>query len=647
MVNKLHQLLLITLCVAIPVPSAFAQQGSGSSNDKGIMLALDNADVIDLIRWAQDVTQKNIILHPNVKGRVTVLAGDSMTREEAYRVFLSVLEVHGLAVIDSGESLKVIPIAGAKTSSLPMSKDGKLLAGEELVVKVIKVKNISANNLLNLLRPLIPQSGYVAAYPQTNMLIVAERASKIAQVMDIVQSMDKSGVIDIELITLEFASAREVSDVVTKLLPKQSGESAANAFNLAVDERSNSILMTGDPVSRQQIRSLIQRLDQPLQGQGNTQVIRIQYATAADLVPLLQSVSGSEQKKSKDQGLADVAVSIEPHDQLNALVITAPPSLLATMKGVIKELDVPRAQVLVEALIVEVNEDLAHNLGIQWTADPPSGNTDVIGGFRNFPSGLTPLSLGEDGAPVLGSGLSFGYLKNNDLRLIINALAGETNANILSTPTIVALDNEEASILVGSTVPFLTGQQQRPGDLNTFNTIQREDIGLSLTVTPRVNNNNSVTLAIDQSVESITQSPVETADIVTNKREIKTQVLIGDDQVLVLGGLMRDEFTETENKVPLLGSVPLLGRLFRSTSITATKANLLVFIHPRILHNSATLESYSSDRYNEMRERQLQFDKNTERFFILKDKPLLPKIKKLKPAQSDREPPTTSAENKP
>ena len=610
--------------------TAFSSYG----DEEKISLALDNADIIDLVRWAQEVTNKSIIVHPKVTGRVTVLAGESMSPSEAYEVFLSVLEVHDLTIVKSGDSLKVIPVAGAKTSSLPLSEGSDTLTREDMVVKVLKVKNISANSLLNFLKPMIPQSGYIAAYPQTNMLIIAERAAKIRQITNIVERMDEVGVIDIELITLEFASAREVNDVVSKLLPKQ-GNDAVNAFTLAVDERSNSILMTGDPVTRQQIRSLIQRLDQPLQGQGNTQVIRIQYATAKDLVPLLKSVSGSEQKKSKDQGLANVDVSIEPHEQLNALVITAPPSLLATMKGVIRELDVPRAQVLVEALIVEVNEDFTHNLGIQWQSDAPSGSTDVLGGFSNFPSGLNPFGLDSGGAPVLGSGLSFGYLRGGNLQLVINALSGETDANILSTPRIVALDNEEASILVGSTVPFLTGQQQRPGDLNTFNTIQREDIGLSLTVTPRVNNNNSVTLDIHQSVESITQSPVETADIVTNKREIKTRVLIGDDQVLVLGGLIRDEFIETENRVPVLGSIPLLGRLFRSTRVTTTKANLMVFIHPKILHNTDTLSRYSQDRYNKMRDRQLEFDQDTERFFILKDKPLLPKLNDQSELKSD------------
>lgn len=592
--------------------------------DEQITLSLDNADIIDLVRWARDATDKNIIVHPNVSGRVTVLAGEGMSQAEAYEVFLSVLQVHGLAVVEDEDSLKVIPDANARTSALPLTGDGSR-AREGMVVQVIKVQNISATNLLNLLRPMVPQSGYIAAYPQTNMLIIAARASKIRQVTRIVERMDEVGVIDIELITLEYASAREVNEVVTTLLPKQ-GNEAANAFTLAVDERSNSILMTGDPVTRQQIRSLIQRLDQPLQGEGNTKVIRVQYATAKDLVPLLQSVSGSEQKKSKDQGLANVDVSIEAHDQLNALVITAPPSLLSTIRGVIKELDVPRAQVRVEALIVEVNEDFTHSLGIEWQTDAPSGETDIIGGFSNFPGGLTRFNIDSDGNPAPGSGLSLGYLRAGNLQAVLNALTGETDANILATPTIMALDNEEASILVGSNVPFTTGQQQRPGDLNTFNTIQREDIGLTLKVKPHVNNNDLVTLELEQSVESISQSPVETVDIVTNKREIKTKVLIGDNQILVLGGLIRDEYTETENRVPLLGSIPLLGRLFRSTSITATKANLMVFIHPKILRNPNTLNQYSRDRYNDIRNRQLDFGKNTERFFVLKDKPLLPEL---------------------
>lgn len=620
----------------------------GVTAEEKITLSLDNADIIDLVRWASDVTDKNIILHPNVKGRITVLAGEGMSKQEAYEVFLSVLEVHDLTVVESGDTLKVIPVAGAKTAPLPLADSKNHFAREDMVVQVIKVKNVAASNLLNLLRPLVPQSGYVAAYPQTNMLIIADRTDKIKQITDIIDRMDEVGVIDIEMIKLEFASAREVNEVLNKLLPKQNGENAVNSFNLAVDERSNSILMTGDPVTRQQIRTLVERLDQPLEGQGNTQVIKVQYASAVDLVPLLLGVSGSVAKKSKDQGMNDVDISIEPHEQLNALVITAPPSLLATMKGVIKELDVPRAQVLVEALIVEVNEELAHNLGIQWQSNPPAGEgSDKFGGFSSFPGGLTPLSIDSDGNPVLGSGFSFGYFRGGDLRAIINALTGQTDANVLSTPTILALDNEEASILVGSNVPFITGEQTALnngsgaiGGSNIFRTVQREDIGLTLKVKPHVNNDNSVTLEINQSVESISQAPVATADIVTNKREIETKVLIGDNQILVLGGLIRDEYNETENKVPLLGSVPLLGRLFKSTSVSATKVNLMVFIHPRILHTPSSLSAFSNDRYNHMRRLQQQFGQNSERFFVLKDKPLLPEL----PAQ--QAPVSSPAQNK-
>lgn len=616
--------------------------------EEQVTLSLDNAEIIDLVRWAQDVTGKNIIVHPNVKGRVTVLAGDGMSKAEAYEVFLSVLQVHGLTVVQDQNSLKVIPDAQAKSDALPVVDGTGVVAREDMVVQVVKVQNVSAANLLNLLRPMIPQSGYIAAYPQTNMIILADRANKIQQITDIIDRMDQVGVIDIELIALEFASAREVSDVISKLLPQQAGNNDASSFTLAVDERSNSLLMTGDPVTRQQIRSLVERLDQPLQGQGNTQVVKVQYTSAKELIPLLKSVSGSVQKRTKDQGLADMEVSIEAHEQLNALVITAPPSVLATMRGVVKELDVPRAQVFVEALIVEVNEDLTHNLGIQWQSNQPgSEGSDTFGGFNSFPSGLTPLGIDDDGSTILGSGFSFGYFRGGNLRGIMNALAGETDANILSTPTILALDNEEASILVGANVPFITGSQQRPGDINAFQTIQREDIGLTLKVKPHVNNDDSVTLEIEQTVESIAPSAIETADIVTNKREVKTKVLIGDDQVLVLGGLIRDDYTETENKVPLLGDIPLLGKLFKSTSVTMTKANLMVFIHPKILRNPASLGTYSQGKYNDMRDRQLNFRNDSERFFILKDKPLLPELRPIPSTEAEAEAESKETEQTP
>ena len=623
-----------------------------SAQEDGITLSLDNADVADLIRWASDVTDKNIILHPNVQGRVTVIAGEPMTEQQAYDVFLSVLQVHGLAIVNEGDSLKVIPDAQAKQAPIPLSDDLQTLSGEDVVIQVVRVKNISATNVINLLRPLVPQTGYLAAYPQTNTMVIADRASNIQKLLNIIARIDQVGTIDIELIALEFADAKEVINVLNKLLPKQTGgqDQGSSPFNLAVDDRSNSILMTGDPVTRQQIRSLVKRLDQPLEGDGNTQVVRVQYATAADLVPLLQSISGSVQKGAKAQGITDVDVSIQAHEQLNALVLTAPPSLLNTMRGVIKQLDVPRAQVLVEALIVEVSEDIAHNIGIEWRTDAVGeGGSGSTGGFSSFPSDLTPLSL-DSGAVQLGTGLSLGYFRNGDLRGIINMLTGEANANVLSTPTILSLDNEEAEILVGENVPFITGSQQRPGDIDPFQTIERQDIGVTLKVTPRINNNNSVTLDIQQSVESISQATVSTADIITNKREIKTRVLIGNDEILVLGGLIRDEIIDGENKVPLLGDIPLLGNLFKSKSTKVVKKNLMVFIHPRIMHSQESLRALSQDKYNQMRGLQRQFDEEVERFWIPGSRsPLLPKLSEQPelsdlPAQHSSETATEQAE---
>ena len=628
-----HILLLITL---VFYTICFAE----TNKNENITLSLDNADVADLIRWASDVTAKNIILHPNVKGRVTVIAGEPMSQHQAYEVFLSVLQVHGLAIIEENGSLKVIPDAQAKQSAIPLASETLSGSSEDVIVQIVRVKNISATNVINLLRPLVPQTGYLAAYPQTNTMIIADRANNIQKLLNIINRIDQVGTIDIELISLEFADAKEVINVLGKLLPKQTTgqDQGSSPFNLAVDERSNSILMTGDPVTRQQIHSLVKRLDQPLDGDGNTQVVRVQYATASDLVPLLQSISGSVQKGAKAQGVTDVDVSIQAHEQLNALVITAPPSLLTTMRTVIKQLDVPRAQVLVEALIVEVNEDLANNIGIEWQTNGANTGEGVVGGFSDFPSEVAPLSLGDGGALNLGTGLSLGYFRNGNLRGIINMLTGETNANILSTPTIVSLDNEEAEILVGSNVPFITGSQTLDGSSDPFQTIQREDIGITLKVKPRINNNNSVTLDIEQSVESITQSAVSTADIVTNKREIKTRVLIDDDEVLVLGGLMRDEVTDGESKVPILGSIPVLGNLFKSKSTTITKSNLMVFIHPRILHSNNSIKAISRDEYNRMRGLQMEFDSQVERFWIPGSSPVLPELHENIAPQTATEP---------
>lgn len=623
--------LQLLLSLGLIVPTAMAQVQiqppgqfhSSAATEGRITLALDNADIRDLIQWAQEVTGKSIILHPNVKGRVTVIAGEPMSRAEAYEVFLATLEVYGFAVIDGPNSIKVIPDALAKQSSVPVTQVDSRQTSEDIVVQIIKIKNISATQLVNLLRPLVPQVGHLAAYPETNALIIADRVNNIQKVIDIVKSLDTGSTVDIEFLPLEFASAKDVAEVINKLLPPPQEKGIESlSIMVAVDERSNSLLLTGDLATRSQIRKLVNRLDQPLAGDGNTQVFYLNYSNAADLVPILESVSGSLKKSQKDKAAVDTDVGIQANESLNALVITAPPAMLNTMKGVIAKLDRRRAQVLVEALIVEVNEDLGKDLGIEWIAN----NSDTSLGFRSFPR--TPI-LNIDptaGLGPAGSGFTMGYFRGGEMRALVNALATETNANILSTPTIMALDNEEARILVGSNVPFITGSEARAND-DPFQTIERKDVGITLKVRPRVNNNDSVTLEIEQSVENISQTAdVGAADIITNKREIKTRVLIDNNQILVLGGLIRDEAEEMESKVPLLGDIPMLGHLFKSTSTKTVKRNLMVFIRPMILNDSASSFEVTRERYDRIRQNQQEFRSKVDSYFVPGPVPELPEV---------------------
>ncbi|MCB1614600.1 MAG: hypothetical protein KDI30_01175, partial [Pseudomonadales bacterium] len=360
----------------------------------------------------------------------------------------------------------------------------------------------------------------------------------------------------------------------------------------------------------------------------NTQVFYLNYANAADMVPILESVSGSVVKATeKDAPQADVEVSIQALEANNALIITAPPSLLNTMRGVIAKLDVRRAQVLVEALIVEVNSDFDRDLGVSWISDPVTGD----GGRASFGSpsipSVNPNNFGPSG--TFAGGLAVGVFRDGSLRGLLNVLEADGDTNVLSTPTVIALDNEEAEILVGQNVPFKTGQEDRSGTDNDFVTIEREDVGISLKVKPRVNNDNSLTLEIEQKVESVEESgTADASDIITNKREIRTKALVKNNEILVLGGLMSDTIEVNTSKVPFFGDIPVIGHLFKSSSKKKVKQNLMVFIHPVILLDDVTTESESGRRYNEIRELQRDFNDQENWLQIKKSAlPLLPEYK--------------------
>ena len=424
-----------------------------AAHSEQVTLAMENAEVIDLINWASDYLDKTIIIHPGVQGRVSVISGQPISRDEAYQVFLSVLQVHGFAVVEEENVLKVVPLDVAKQTGAPLIMEQAEVSIEDLVVRIIRLDHADAAQLIPLLQPFVSQFGHMADYARTNSLIIADRADNIAEMVKIIREFDLGRMYEVDMILLEFANVADVLDVVNKLIQGQ-GENRQLAY--AADKRTNTILITGSALVRRQVRELVKRLDQPLPSGGDTQVIRVNYLKADELAPLLMGLqANSGPQAGEGQPFERTPVNIQVSETVNALVITAPPKLMKTMRGVIRELDVRRQQVLVEAVIVEVNADLTSDLGIEWrTADP--GEDGVFSGFSAIPGALLG-GVPSVADPSLGPGLTLGFLRNATLQALVRALQSDANANILSTPSVVTLDNEEAKILVGSNIPFITG----------------------------------------------------------------------------------------------------------------------------------------------------------------------------------------------
>ena len=608
-----------------------ASLASIPAHPDGLALSLDNADLIELVQWASALTDKTIIVHPNVRGEVTVIAGDPMTRAEAYDVFLSVLRVHGYAVVEDAESLRILPADRARREGLPFRGDDSESAPSDMAIHVVRLENVKVEAVIGLLQPLTSPAAHMAAYPGGNLLLIADRSGNVGPLLEVIDQMDRAGLVDIELVELHHAAARELVGVIERLLPQS--EQALSPLRVGVDERSNAILLTGDAASRQQIRQLIERLDRPPEAADGSRVIRLQYASATEVAPVLRTVAAT--LAGRDSGPATPEIVIGVLEGLNAVVISAPALVTAALRELLAEVDLPRAQVLVEAIIVEVSQDSAIKLGVEWASDGVSGQSGTVGGFSFFPSGVNPLSVEPDGSASLGTGLSVGRVRNGDLRALFNALATDADANILSTPTIMTLDNQEASILVGSNVPFITGSESQDNG-NPFTTVQREDIGIELRVRPQVNNDEWVTLAIKQSVESISTSAVTASDIITNKREIDTRVMVRNGSTLVLGGLVRDEAAETKRKVPLLGDIPLLGAAFRSTDTSLSKRNLMVFIRPLIITDAPSLDEITRKNHERIRRRQRGFESPGDFYWILGES--APMLEPLPEAPGDGEP---------
>ncbi|RMG28249.1 MAG: type II secretion system protein GspD [Gammaproteobacteria bacterium] len=607
-----------------------------------ITLNLKEADIATLISTVADVTGKNFVVDPRVRGKVTVISSRPMDTDEVYQVFLSILRVHGFAAVPSGHVIKIVPDVNAKQDSIPTVPGGTPAAGDQMVTRVVPVHHVTAAQLVPILRPLVPQQGHLAAYPATNVLIISDRAANVKRLVEIIRRIDVEDNSEIEVIPLQHASAAEVVRILNSLRRPRPGQPAqAGGPVIVADERTNSVLLGGDRARRLQLRALISHLDTPLEEGGNTHVVYLKYAKAEDLVKVLTGVSSSiAEAQKKKAGPRGGKVSIQADAAANALVINAPPDVFRSLQNVIRQLDIRRAQVLIEAVIAEISFDRAMELGIQWRATTDTSRSGVIGG-TNFDN-TTSINAAAANPLAVGNGFSIGYFEGTstllgneilNLGALVKMLANDSNTNILSTPSLVTLDNEEAEIVVAKNVPFITGQftntGANQGATNPFQTIQRQDVGLKLKVTPQINEGDSIKLEIRQENSSISETGVAGAsDIVTNKRSIHTSVMVHDGHVVVLGGLISDQLSESVQKVPLLGDLPLLGNLFKSRRTTKTKRDLMVFLRPVILRDAATETRISGDKYNFMRA--LQLRERARGINLLPDEsaPLLPEFGK-------------------
>jgi general secretion pathway protein D len=648
--GALAVLLVVTSYAAVaqqrqmPVPPTRAQDGPTITPN------YKDADLSQIIQAVGEVTGKNFIIDPRVNAKVTMLSSTPMTPAAFYEAFLAVLQVYGYVAVPAGKVIKIIPNTDARQLPSIDLPDTVSSTSDEMVTQIITMKNVSAAALVPLLRPLIPQQGHLAAYPNGNMLIISDRASNVSRIMRIIERMDESGDEPVDVIPLRNASATELVRTVNLLNQGQGAESAGTPIKVVADERTNSVLVSGEKSLKLRIKALIVNLDTPRAGNGDTEVRYLLYADAEKLADKLKgqaSASAKAQAGPQGQGATpaastgsgssnvDASVTIWADIPTNALIITAPPKIMKSLMAVIDKLDIRRAQVEVEAMIVEVDVNKSANIGVQWLLD---GGSSLGYGVTNLPgagtgivdlasavlagsTGLTQSTTTTASTTVgtttsslssaipTGATFALGSYNSNTgkgFAALIQALRSDGTSNIISTPRVITMNNEEAEVKVTQEIPLITGSYSSStasvaGTTSPFETIQREEVGTILKVTPHISEGDTIQMKIEQEDSSPGAKLTDSADISTNKRSIKTTILIEDGGTIVLGGLMQDTVTESEDRVPGLGAIPLIGNLFKSRSGSRQKKNLLVFLRPKILRDQTATEAASSARYDEIR----------------------------------------------
>jgi general secretion pathway protein D len=593
---------------------------------------LKDTDIQEFIKFVADVTGTTMVVDPNVKGKVRVISSKPVSQAELYDLFLSILDVQGYTAVRSGQVIRIVPSKDARSSPVPIMEDQAAVGNDEYVTQVIRLDNISAAKLIPVLRPLVPQQAHMAAYAPSNAIIISDIRSNIGRIVDIIERMDRSAIQTTEIIRLKYGVAEDVVSMLNTLEKSRQGEGADadKEAVLVADKRTNSVVVTADELSVDRIRKLVTYLDTPLEQSGTVRVIYLEYADATGVAEVLTRVMQNitrleEGGGSKRAGSGES--TIEADEGTNSLIITADTDEMAALEAVIARLDIRRAQVLIEAIIVEMEVIEGQELGLQWLFSNDSGlfgsNVTTDEARRQRAAGLAGALVPEDGsenigtravagslASIPGTTLGWGVVDESlTMTVILNALETRGNANILSTPSLLTLDNEEASITVGQQVPFVTGSYTNTGvgngAQNPFQTIERQSVGVTLKVTPQINEGDAVVLDIVQEVSSIAPSLLA-SDVITNERKIETMVLANDNDIVVLGGLVKDDIQDSSEGVPVLSRIPVLGRLFRSDSVTVTKTNLLVFIRPRIIRDDEDLAGATAEKYRFIRDEQLE-----------------------------------------
>jgi general secretion pathway protein D len=619
---------LLAALLFLSAPAALAQEAKD-----GLQQNFKQAEIATVIEAVAKITGHNFVIDPRVKGKVTLIAPEPMGAEALYETLLTILNVHGYTAVPSGNVIKIVP-ANLARDQLPYRALGE--EREAWVSEVIGVQNVSASKLVAVLRPLVAREGHLVALAESNRLIVTDTVANIQRIKQVLKRVDVDTQSGYEIIELKYASAEEIAKTLRNVLPK--GAIAANV-KVSFDERSNRVILSGDESKRLMLRALVAELDVQVPAQGRVQVIYLRYAKAKDLVPVLENLSSNRalltseestlsfeapaeapaegevaeapaasgpSSSSMDTKVLQERISIEADERMNALVISAPPAMANALKDVIKQLDIRRAQVLIEAIFVEISETKAAELGVEWAANGPNG-----GGLVNFSGTIPALLSGVPAtqAAAIGRGVTtgLGEIESNGYGwgALIRALNSDSNSNVLATPSLVTLDNEEAEIVVGREVPFQTGSYTSTSTTvtNPFSTIERKDVGLKLKVKPQINEGDEIYLDIDQEVSDVIPKD-EAVDVQTTKRQIKTRVIVGDGNVIVLGGLIQERETEVVSKVPGLGDIPGLGALFRSKQNEREKVNLMIFLRPVIVRDRATSDYYSHKKYSLIRDDQ-------------------------------------------